>query len=113
MTHSVIPSPIGPLTAVREAGVLVGLWMGPTDTDVLGPRNDDANAGVRAQLDEYFAGTRTSFDLALRASGNALQLAVWELIAAIPYGVTRSYGDLARDLGDRTLAQAVGTACGR
>jgi methylated-DNA-[protein]-cysteine S-methyltransferase len=113
MTHSVIPSPIGPLTAVREDGVLLGLWMGPADTDDLGPRDDEAFADVRAQLDEYFAGTRTSFDLDLRASGNPLQLAVWKLIAAIPYGVTRSYGDLARDLGDRTLAQAVGTACGR
>src|SRR4051794_25624177 len=84
LTHSVIPSPIGPLTAVREDGVLVGLWMGPTDVEDLGPRDDEAFADVRAQLDEYFAGSRTSFDLALRASGNALQRAVWELIAAIP-----------------------------
>jgi methylated-DNA-[protein]-cysteine S-methyltransferase len=113
MTHSVIPSPIGPLTAVREDGVLVGLWMGPTDVDDLGPRDDAAFTDVRTQLDEYFAGSRTSFDLEIRATGNPLQLAVWKLIADIPYGVTRSYGDLARDLGDRTLAQAVGTACGR
>ena len=113
MTHSVIPSPIGPLTAVREDGVLVGLWMGPTDVASLGPRDDAAFADVRAQLDEYFAGSRTSFDLRLHATGSPLQLAVWALIADIPYGVTRSYGDLARDLGDRTLAQAVGTACGR
>jgi len=113
MAHSVIASPIGPLTAVREDGVLVSLWMGPTDVDDLGARDDAAFADVRAQLDEYFAGTRTSFDLEMRATGNPLQLAVWKLIADIPYGVTRSYGDLARDLGDRTLAQAVGTACGR
>lgn len=113
MTHAVIPSPIGALTAVRDDGVLVGLWMGPADVDDLGPQDDDAFADVRTQLDEYFAGTRTSFDLAMRASGNPLQLAVWKLIAEIPYGVTRSYGDLARDLGDRTPAQAVGTACGR
>lgn len=112
-THAVIPSPIGPLTAVREHGVLVGLWMGPADAGDLGPRDDAAFIDARTQLDEYFAGTRTSFDLPMRASGNPLQLAVWKLIAAIPYGATRSYGDLARDLGDRTLAQAVGTACGR
>ena len=111
--HTVLASPIGPLTAVRDGDVLACLFMGPTDDDGLGPRDDAAFADVRAQLAEYFAGTRTTFDLALRASGNPLQLAVWELIAAIPYGTTRSYGDLARDLGDRTLAQAVGTACGR
>ncbi len=113
-THSVIPSPIGPLTAVREDGVLVGLWMGSTPAaEPLGPRDDAGFADVRDQLAEYFAGRRTSFDLTLRASGNPLQQAVWQLIAAIPYGATRTYGDLARDLGDRTLAQAVGAACGR
>ena len=113
-THSVIPSPIGPLTAVRQDGVLVGLWMGSTPAaEPLGPRDDAGFADLRDQLAEYFAGRRTSFDLTLRASGNPLQQAVWQLIAAIPYGATRTYGDLARDLGDRTLAQAVGAACGR
>jgi len=113
-THSVIPSPIGPLTAVREDGVLVALWMGSApDPETLGPRDDAGFADVREQLAQYFSGNRTSFDLALRASGNPLQLAVWQLIAAIPYGATRTYGELARDLGDRSLAQAVGAACGR
>ncbi len=112
--HAVVPSPIGPLTAVREDGVLVALWMAePPATEPLGARDDAAFADVRDQLTEYFAGERTAFDLAFRASGNPLQLAVWELISASPYGATRSYGELARDLGDRTLAQAVGTACGR
>jgi methylated-DNA-[protein]-cysteine S-methyltransferase len=113
-THAVIPSPIGPLTAVREDGVLVALWMGSApDPETLGPRDDAGFADVREQLAGYFAGNRTSFDLALRASGNPLQLAVWQLISAIPYGATRTYGELARDLGDRSLAQAVGAACGR
>jgi methylated-DNA-[protein]-cysteine S-methyltransferase len=115
-THAVIASPIGPLAAVREDGVLVGVWMGwtgPPDPERMGTRDDAVFADVRQQLTEYFDGTRTSFDLVLRASGNPLQRAVWGLISAIPYGATRSYGDLARDLGDRSLAQAVGTACGR
>jgi methylated-DNA-[protein]-cysteine S-methyltransferase len=113
-THAVLASPIGPLTAVREDDVLVGLWMdAPPATETLGTRDDAAFAEVRDQLAEYFAGSRTSFDLPLRASGNPLQLAVWRLIAEIPYGATRTYGDLARDLGDRSLAQAVGAACGR
>jgi methylated-DNA-[protein]-cysteine S-methyltransferase len=113
-THAVIPSPIGPLTAVREDGVLVALWMGSApDPETLGPKDDAGFADVREQLAQYFSGNRTSFDLALRASGNPLQLAVWQLIAAIPYGATRTYGELARDLGDRSLAQAVGAACGR
>jgi methylated-DNA-[protein]-cysteine S-methyltransferase len=113
-THTVLASPIGPLAAVRDDGVLVGLTMGEQPgPETLGERDDPGFADVRSQLAEYFAGTRTTFDLPLRATGNQLQLAVWKLIAAIPYGVTRSYGELARDLGDRSLAQAVGTACGR
>lgn len=112
--HSVIASPIGPLTAVREDDVLVCLSMGPpTSAEPLGHGDDAGFADVREQLAEYFDRRRTSFDLPLHASGNPLQLAVWTLISAIPYGATRTYGDLARDLGDRSLAQAVGAACGR
>jgi len=114
MSHAVFPSPIGPLTAVRDDGVLVGLWMGaPPAADTLGPRDDEGFADVRDQLAEYFAGSRTTFELSLRAAGSPLQQAVWRLISAIPYGATRTYGDLARELGDPTLAQAVGAACGR
>ena len=114
MSHAVFPSPIGPLTAVRDHGVLVGLWMGaPPAADTLGPRDDEGFADVRDQLAEYFAGSRTTFELSLRAAGSPLQQAVWRLISAIPYGATRTYGDLARELGDPTLAQAVGAACGR
>jgi methylated-DNA-[protein]-cysteine S-methyltransferase len=115
--HAVIPSPIGPLTAVRDDGVLVNLLFElrgrAPDPALLGTRDDAAFADLAAQLAEYFAGERTAFDVELRAEGNDLQCGVWELMTRIPYGGTRSYGDLARDLGDRTLAQAVGTACGR
>src|SRR3954468_95058 len=114
LTHSVIPSPIGPLTAVREDGVLVALWMGPPPAaEPLGARDDGGFADVRGQLAEYFAGSRTSFDLPLRASRNPLQLRVWTLISAIPSEPPRTYGELAGYLGDRSLAQAVGAACGR
>jgi methylated-DNA-[protein]-cysteine S-methyltransferase len=112
-THTVTGSPIGPLTAVAEDGVLVALYMYPPDAAALGARDDAGFTDVVGQLGEYFAGERTAFDLRLRPTGNDLQLAVWRLMAQIPYGETRSYGSLARQLGDPTLAQAVGTACGR
>jgi methylated-DNA-[protein]-cysteine S-methyltransferase len=115
--HAVVDSPIGPLTAVREDGALVGLLFEmpgrPPDPASLGPRDDAAFADVAAQLAEYFAGDRTTFDLVLRATGDPFRRAVWDQLIRIPYGETRSYGNLARVLGDRSLAQAVGTACGR
>jgi methylated-DNA-[protein]-cysteine S-methyltransferase len=113
-THTVVPSPIGPLTAVDEDGELVGLFMdAPGPSVELGARDDARFSALSRQLAGYFAGERTAFDLRLRPVGNEFQLAVWRLMTEIPYGETRSYGDLARRLGDRTLAQAVGAACGR
>ena len=116
-THTVVPSPIGPLTAIREDGALVGLYMElpgrPLDPAVAGERSDEGFADVVRQLDEYFAGERTGFDLPLRPAGSEFELAVWEQLTLIPYGETRSYGSVARALGDPGAAQAVGAANGR
>jgi methylated-DNA-[protein]-cysteine S-methyltransferase len=65
------------------------------------------------QLGEYFAGDRTEFDLKLAPTGNAFEHRVWSLLRDIPYGETRSYGGLARALGDVGFSQAVGAANGR
>jgi methylated-DNA-[protein]-cysteine S-methyltransferase len=116
-THTVIGSPIGPLTPVAEDGALVALLMELAgrrpDATVLGDRDDAGFADVVRELGEYFAGDRTAFDLALRPAGSAFERAVWELLGQIPYGETRSYGQLARQLGDPGLAQAIGAANGR
>jgi methylated-DNA-[protein]-cysteine S-methyltransferase len=116
-THTVVPSPIGPLTAVREGGALVGLHMElsrrPLVPALLGQRCDEGFTDVVRQLVEYFAGRRTAFDLPLRPVGSAFELAVWEQLTRIPYGETRSYGSVARALGDPGAAQAVGAANGR
>jgi len=68
---------------------------------------------ARRQLDEYFACTRTSFDLPLDAEGTAFERRVWDLLRAIPYGTTTSYGELARRLGEPKDARAVGAANGK
>jgi methylated-DNA-[protein]-cysteine S-methyltransferase len=64
------------------------------------------------QLDEYFAGKRHEFDLELAPEGNRFQLAIWKQLQLIPFGKTRSYGEIAGAVGDRSLARSVGTACG-
>jgi methylated-DNA-[protein]-cysteine S-methyltransferase len=118
--HTVLATPIGDLTVVREGGLLTGLyfphhWYKP-DPATFGPRNDRGFEGVAGQLEEYLAGTRTVFDLPLKPSGTEFQLRVWELIAQVPYGQTTTYGDLARRLGGRLgreNAQEVGAAVGR
>jgi methylated-DNA-[protein]-cysteine S-methyltransferase len=115
-THTVVASPIGPLTVVREDGALVRLAMAPPGqfTDgVLGERTDDGFAEVIRQLDQYFAGERTAFDLPLRPVGSGFELAVWDQLTRIPYGETRSYGWVAAAVGEPGGAQPVGAANGR
>ena len=116
MKHSVLGSPIGPLTVVEHDGSLVGVYMEghkPFPTYDLGPLVDDALPAASAQLTEYFDGERHAFDLPLAPVGTAFQRSVWGLIAAIPFGETRTYGELATALGRPSGARAVGTATGR
>ena len=115
-THTVVPSPIGPLTLVREHGALVRLAMSPPTAlhpDALGERSDEGFDDVVRQLGEYFAGRRMAFDLPLRPVGSDFELAVWRQLAQIPYGKTRSYGYIAKAVGEPDGAQAVGAANGR
>jgi methylated-DNA-[protein]-cysteine S-methyltransferase len=116
-THTVIASPVGDLIAVAEDGALCGLYFerhlrGPKPEE-WGTRSDSVFTEVRRQLGEYFAGERTRFELPLAPQGNEFQQRVWRLLTEIPFGETRSYGDLARQLGDVSLAQAVGSANAR
>ncbi|MEZ5871472.1 MAG: methylated-DNA--[protein]-cysteine S-methyltransferase [Nitratireductor sp.] len=115
--YSIIPSPIGPImAAVGECGVVSVNYTfedripRPSPTWV---RDDAALDEVRRQIDEWFAGTRTHFDLALDYRGNKFQCAVWQALLEIPYGQTRTYGEIAVSIGEGTAAsRAVGTACG-
>ena len=71
---------------------------------------------AKRQVAAYLDGRLTDFDLPLRYEGSALAKGVWELMLKIPYGSTRKYGDLAKDLssdGDYEIARNVGTACGQ
>ena len=111
-----VPSPIGPLTVVADDGALVRLAMSPAtqlDPDEIGERSDHEFDSVVRQLGEYFAGDRTAFDLPLRPVGSAFELAVWDQLTRIPYGETRSYGYVAKAVGEPGGAQAVGAANGR
>ena len=115
-THTVVPSPIGPLTVVQEDGALVRLAMSPPGRfpdAVIGERSDEGFDDVVQQLGEYFAGERTAFVLPLRPVGSGFELAVWDQLTRIPYGETRSYGHVAQAVGEPGEAQAVGAANGR
>jgi methylated-DNA-[protein]-cysteine S-methyltransferase len=117
ITHTIIDSPLGGLTLVARDGVLSGLYFaGHTrrpDELLFGDREDAGFEAAVEQLGEYFRGERTRFELPLDAQGDAFQQRVWDLLSDIPYGQTRSYGQLAATLGNTGLAREVGAANGR
>jgi methylated-DNA-[protein]-cysteine S-methyltransferase len=100
-------SPLGALTLFAEVNGIVALEFGNIPEERSSPILQEAIS----QLAAYFKGDLKHFDLPLRATGTDFQKAVWDLIVEIPYGSTRSYGDLSRDL--ESAPRAVGGACGK
>jgi methylated-DNA-[protein]-cysteine S-methyltransferase len=124
-SHAVLDSPIGPLTLVADGDALSGLYMNvpghQPDPSILGEpagsgRSGCASPVLRAaagQLQAYFAGQLTGFDLPLALEGTRFQRTVWAELQAIGYGETISYGQLADRIGQPTASRAVGLANGR
>jgi methylated-DNA-[protein]-cysteine S-methyltransferase len=110
-------SPVGELLAVGDGVRLHGLYMQdglrPATIDPAWVRDRSPFEPLREQLDEYFAAKRRSFELDLDAAGTPFQLAVWRALAALGYGETVSYRELAARIGRPTASRAVGTANGR
>jgi methylated-DNA-[protein]-cysteine S-methyltransferase len=113
----VVRSPIGPLRVMASQAAVVGVYL-PESTDApVVPAREVANHPLldraAAQLAEYFAGTRTVFDLPLAPSGTPFQRRVWQELCTIPYGATTSYGAIATAIGAPSASRAVGAANGR
>lgn len=112
-------SPVGELTLVADAhGLAAILWENDRPDRVrLGPLTEDDTHPVlvetERQLGEYFAGKRRAFDVPLSFSGSDFQKRVWNALLAIPFGETRSYGEIAQQLGNSAASRAVGAANGR
>lgn len=106
MPQRTFQTPLGRLTVTEADGAITAIdWRaGASDESAL------LREAAR-QLAAYFAGDLQAFDLPLRPRGDAFQRSVCDAMRAIPYGETREYGQIARDLG--TAAQPVGVACGR
>jgi len=117
-TFTRFPSPLGELVLTASETALTGIYF-PTSRhvpplhDVERGSGGEVLARTRDQLSEYFARTRTTFDLPLQPSGTPFELRVWEELRAIPFGATRSYSEIARRLGDVRSTRAVGAANGK
>jgi methylated-DNA-[protein]-cysteine S-methyltransferase len=112
-------TPVGTLTlAATDDGLAAILWENDRPSRVQLHLVAEENAHpvlveTERQLNEYFAGQRTQFALMLDVSGTPFQRAVWKALLTIPFGETRSYADIARQIGKPTAVRAVGAANGR
>ncbi|WP_405997727.1 methylated-DNA--[protein]-cysteine S-methyltransferase [Streptomyces sp. NBC_00829] len=115
--HTVVESPYGPLTLAATDGVLSGLYMvqqrhRPAE-ETFGDVDPEPFGETIRQLRAYFSGELKDFDMPMRLEGTAFQQGVWKLLREIPYGETRTYGELAEALGNPGASRAVGLANGR
>jgi methylated-DNA-[protein]-cysteine S-methyltransferase len=118
-----VESPLGRLMLTTDGTALTGLYMNlyrNKPSKLLGLGDDwiqnatiDPLPAVARQLKEYFAGKRREFDLPLRMDGTEFQQRVWGELSRIPFGETRSYGQLAKRLNNPNGSRAVGLANGR
>jgi methylated-DNA-[protein]-cysteine S-methyltransferase len=118
--YTIVPSPVGELllagtgTRLRRLSFLRTGSRRPTaPIDPTWERKDDAFPHVRAQLDEYFTGTRREFEVDLDLRGSEWELRVWNALLRIRYGESRSYGQIAAEVCTPAAARAVGLANGR
>ena len=105
-----VSSPIGGLTLVASEQGLCAVTWGAVEAG-RAPTNPVLRTAM-TQLEEYFAGTRRLFDLALDLCGTPFQVRAWRALAEIPYGTTVSYGEQARSLGVPRAVRAIGAANG-
>lgn len=115
--YSIHASPIGELLLTSQAGELTGLFiLGQKHApriDVSWVCDKSQFQIVTCQLDEYFGGSRTEFDLPLKLVGSDFQQRVWNQLTQIPYGTTTNYGELAKRIDNPRGSRAVGLANGR
>jgi methylated-DNA-[protein]-cysteine S-methyltransferase len=114
--YTVVDSPVGPLTLAGNADALTIVWFDrepPAVASGAAHRDPGPFRAAADQLEAYFAGERHEFDLVLAPTGTPFQLSVWQGLLEIPYGETRSYGQLATRLGSPGASRAVGLANGR
>jgi methylated-DNA-[protein]-cysteine S-methyltransferase len=113
-----VESPIGRLLLTSDGTALTGLFTRP-ERKSYSTEGWAEDAGIAPlalaalQLNEYFAGTRRTFDLPMRLDGTPFQQRVWRELTEIPYGETWSYGQLAKRIGNPNASRAVGLANGQ
>ncbi|MGB4406705.1 MAG: methylated-DNA--[protein]-cysteine S-methyltransferase [Sphaerochaeta sp.] len=111
--YATYESPFGPITLQSDGKSLTALNFGLLEQDILGFPLLDIFAWTGQELDEYFSGARKTFSVPLETRGTPFQKQVWDALLEIPYGETRSYEDMAIQIGNPKACRAIGMANNR
>jgi methylated-DNA-[protein]-cysteine S-methyltransferase len=109
MRYAVVSTPLGPLTLASTPRGLASLHFGK-NIPQSGIVDVASNREFILEIEQYFLGKRTKFDCPLDFSGTPFQVSVWQELMKIPYGQTRTYGEIAKSLGRPGASRAVGMA---
>lgn len=112
-SYLVFSSPIGKIMITEQNNRITQIKI--TDEDILVVNNNisDILIKTKIELDEYFCGKRTNFDIPISLNGSNFQVRVWNELLNIPYGKVRTYGEFAKLIGAENASRAVGMACNR
>ena len=110
-----VSTPLGDVIVVADEDGLTNVILPGDDLAIPAGARDggDIVDAAAAQLTEWFAGNRMSFDLPLAPAGTEFQQSVWTALCDVPFGATASYGDIAKSIGQPMATRAVGAANGR
>ncbi len=104
-----VDSPMGPVSILSDGVAVVGVFFGPLPAGI-GEGTDAVLEQARVEMEQYFAGQRKDFTVGLAPRGTDFQQRVWKALQRIPYGQTRTYAEIAAQVGNPKAARAVGMA---
>ena len=108
-----IAAPVGKIIVMADDEAVTHIELSAKHRPAGKPKLNAVLTRAQKQLVEYFTGKRENFDLPLKPEGTAFQQKVWKALARIPFGQTRSYGQIAKAVKSPAASRAVGAACGR
>lgn len=112
MNKTVIDSPIGKIAIFAENEKIIRLEL-KTEQKADSVKTEKVLAEAEKQLFEYFSGERKIFELEYEFSGTEFQKSVWNELLKIPFGKTKTYGEIAKEIGNPKAGRAVGSACNK
>lgn len=112
-SYLVFASPIGKIMLIEQDNKIMQIKFTDEECSVENNNSSDILLQAKIELEEYFCGKRTNFDIPIRLDGSSFQISVWNELLNIPYGEVRTYGEIAKLIGNKNASRAVGVVCNK